>query len=82
MGFNEPEIGRSAVRPRPWPPSRSATQWTFEEVDSRPQRIMADSHATASERAAEFGDQGNLVLEANIAGFRKVADAMLKQGVL
>lgn len=60
----------------------SMTQWTFEEVDSRLQRIMADIHTTASETAAEFGSPGNLVLGANVAGFRKVADAMIDQGVL
>ncbi len=58
------------------------SQWTFEEVDTRLRRIMADIHATARETAQEFGAPGNLVLGANIAGFRKVADAMIDQGVL
>jgi glutamate dehydrogenase (NADP+) len=58
------------------------SQWTFEEVDTRLRRIMADIHATARETAKEFGAPGNLVLGANIAGFRKVADAMIDQGVL
>jgi glutamate dehydrogenase (NADP+) len=60
----------------------SMSQWTFEEVDARLRRIMADIHATARETAEEFGAPGNLVLGANIAGFRKVADAMIDQGVL
>ena len=60
----------------------SMSQWTFEEVDTRLRRIMADIHATARETAEEFGAPGNLVLGANIAGFRKVADAMIDQGVL
>jgi len=60
----------------------SMSQWTFEEVDSRLRRIMADIHTTARETAEEFGAPGNLVLGANIAGFRKVADAMIDQGVL
>ena len=59
----------------------SMSQWTFEEVDNRLRRIMADIHATARETAIEFGAPGNLVLGANIAGFRKVADAMIDQGV-
>ncbi|MGB8019804.1 MAG: NADP-specific glutamate dehydrogenase [Candidatus Nanopelagicales bacterium] len=57
-------------------------QWTFEEVDTRLKRIMADVHSTALEASNEFGAPGNLVLGANIAGFRKVADAMIDQGVL
>jgi glutamate dehydrogenase (NADP+) len=60
----------------------SMSQWTFEEVDGRLQRIMADIHRTARDTAEEFGEPGNLVLGANIAGFRKVADAMIDQGVL
>ena len=60
----------------------SMSQWTFEEVDGRLRRIMADIHRTARDTAEEFGEPGNLVLGANIAGFRKVADAMIDQGVL
>ncbi len=60
----------------------SMQPWTFEEVDRKLRRIMTDIHRTASETAAEFGQPGNLVLGANIAGFRKVADAMIEQGVV
>jgi glutamate dehydrogenase (NADP+) len=60
----------------------SMIQWTFEEVDSRLKRIMETIFRTASETAKEFGAPGNLVLGANIAGFRKVADAMIDQGVV
>jgi glutamate dehydrogenase (NADP+) len=60
----------------------SMQQWSFEEVDKKLRRIMANIHATASETAAEFGHPGNLVLGANIAGFRKVADAMIDQGAV
>jgi glutamate dehydrogenase (NADP+) len=42
---------------------------------------MGDIHRRASETALEFGAPGNLVLGANIAGFRRVADAMIDQGV-
>ena len=60
----------------------SMLQWTFEEVDAKLQRIMANIYRNASETAKEFGAPGNLVLGANIAGFRKVADAMIDQGVV
>ncbi|QAU33837.1 NADP-specific glutamate dehydrogenase [Janthinobacterium sp. 17J80-10] len=60
----------------------SMQQWTFEEVDSRLHRIMKNIFLSASETAREFGQPGNLVLGANIAGFRKVADAMIDQGVV
>ncbi len=59
----------------------SMLQWTFEEVDAKLRRIMNNIYRSASETAKEFGDPGNLVLGANIAGFRKVADAMIDQGV-
>ncbi len=57
-------------------------QWSSEEVDARLQEIMATIHTTVSEAAAEFGSPGNLVHGANIAGFRKVADAMIAQGAV
>ncbi|MDG4601284.1 MAG: NADP-specific glutamate dehydrogenase [Defluviicoccus sp.] len=60
----------------------SMLQWSFEEVDSRLKNIMQTIFRTASETAKEFGEPGNLVLGANIAGFRKVADAMIDQGVV
>lgn len=60
----------------------SMQQWTPEEVDARLRRIMAGIYETVSETAREFGSPGNLVLGANIAGFRKVADAMIEQGVV
>jgi glutamate dehydrogenase (NADP+) len=60
----------------------SMLQWSFEEVDAKLKRIMENIYRTASETAKEFGAPGNLVLGANIAGFRKVADAMIDQGVV
>ncbi len=60
----------------------SMLQWTFEEVDAKLKRIMENIYRTASQTASEFGAPGNLVLGANIAGFRKVADAMIDQGVV
>jgi len=56
--------------------------WPREEVDSRLQHIMLTIHKNAWETAEEYGHPGNLVVGANIAGFVKVADAMLDQGVV
>lgn len=56
--------------------------WTRDEVDRRLQEIMATIHRQVRETAAEFGAPDNYVLGANIAGFRKVADAMLDQGLV
>lgn len=60
----------------------SMQTWTFAEVDTKLQQIMKNIFATASNTAAEFGEPGNLVLGANIAAFRRVADAMIEQGVV
>jgi glutamate dehydrogenase (NADP+) len=56
--------------------------WPREEVDSRLRHIMATIHKNAWATAEEYGHSGNLVVGANIAGFVKVADAMLDQGVV
>ena len=55
--------------------------WSFEEVDQRLHEIMQNIYHSAASAAAEYGMEGNLVAGANIAGFLKVADAMLWQGV-
>ena len=60
----------------------SMQQWPLEKVDEKLKAIMANIHRQCAETAAEFGDPTNLVLGANIAGFRKVADAMIEQGVV
>ena len=56
--------------------------WPRAEVDQRLRQIMATIHKNASTTAAEYDHPGNLVMGANIAGFVKVADAMLDQGVV
>ena len=56
--------------------------WSREEVDGRLQGIMKSIHNACSQAADEFGTPGNYVNGANIAGFRKVADAMLDQGLV
>ncbi len=59
----------------------SMQQWTFEQVDSKLKHIMNGIFTAANETAIEFKQPGNLVLGANIAGFRKVADTMISLGV-
>ncbi len=55
--------------------------WTFDEVDAKLHGIMKNIYKSISNAAKEYGCEGNLVAGANIAGFLKVADAMLWQGV-
>ena len=55
--------------------------WSFEEVDEKLHGIMRNIYHNAANAAAEYGMEGNLVAGANIAGFLKVADAMIWQGV-
>ncbi|MGG0654912.1 NADP-specific glutamate dehydrogenase [Rummeliibacillus pycnus] len=56
--------------------------WTFEEVDEKLHDIMKSIYQNSVEAAKEFGHEGNLLIGANIAGFLKVADAMIAQGVI
>ena len=56
--------------------------WTFERVDDELKNIMKNIYQNASNAAKEFGFEDNLVVGANIAGFIKVADAMLAQGIV
>ncbi|UCG55578.1 MAG: NADP-specific glutamate dehydrogenase [Phycisphaerales bacterium] len=56
--------------------------WTREEVDERLHNIMIAIHKQCFEAAEEYGQRGNLVMGANVAGFVKVADAMLDHGVV
>ena len=55
--------------------------WSFEEVDQKLHGIMTNIYHNAAKAAEEYGMPGNLVAGANIAGFMKVADAMIWQGV-
>ena len=57
-------------------------QWSREEVDSKLQGIMTSIHDAAAAAAEEYGQPGNYVMGANIAGFVKVADSMLDQGLV
>ena len=55
--------------------------WTFEEVDGKLEQLMRGMFHNVADTAAEYGHEGNFVMGANIAGFLKVADAMMAQGV-
>ncbi|MFV2049612.1 NADP-specific glutamate dehydrogenase [Metabacillus litoralis] len=56
--------------------------WSFEEVDSKLQDIMKNIYLNSKKAAQDYGTPGNLVVGANIAGFVKVADSMIEQGVI
>ncbi|MCM3653164.1 NADP-specific glutamate dehydrogenase [Metabacillus litoralis] len=56
--------------------------WTFEEVDAKLHEIMKNIYRNSVIASEEYGHPGNLVVGANIAGFTKVADAMIAQGVI
>ena len=57
-------------------------EWTSDKVDAKLEQIMTGIHKQCADAADEYGYKGNLVVGANIAGFLKVADAMLDQGVV
>ena len=57
-------------------------QWSFNLVDEKLRDIMKNIYSAASQAAEEYRKPGNLVVGANIAGFKKVADAMLDQGLV
>ena len=55
--------------------------WTAEEVDAKLHQIMADIYKNSWDAAKKYGMEGDLIAGANIAGFEKVADAMIAQGI-
>lgn len=58
------------------------TSWTREMVDERLLSVMADIHQSCMDASEEYDDPGNYVTGANVAGFRKVANAMVDQGIV
>ena len=56
--------------------------WTFEEVDEKLKNIMINIYKNAKNASAEYGYEGNILMGANIAGFVKVAEAMMAQGIV
>jgi glutamate dehydrogenase (NADP+) len=66
------EMGQNSIR----------SSWTFEEVDAKLKHIMIDIYYHMKEACEEFGVPDNFVVGSNIAGFMKVADAMMSQGIV
>jgi glutamate dehydrogenase (NADP+) len=60
----------------------SGNKWTSQEVDSQLRKIMHDIHKLCLDASDHYGDRGNYQLGANVAGFTRVADAMIAQGVI
>ncbi|KQB85284.1 NADP-specific glutamate dehydrogenase [Corynebacterium oculi] len=60
----------------------SRDSWSFEYTDERLHKIMSNIFKAADRTAKEYGHEGDYVVGANIAGFKKVADAMLAQGII
>ena len=56
--------------------------WTFKEVEERLHNIMVNIHDTSYKTAEKYGGKGNYVVGANIAGFLKVANAMMAHGYI
>ena len=56
--------------------------WTFKEVDAKLHDIMVNIFHNINDAAKEYGQEGNLVAGANLAGFKKVAEAMMSQGIV
>ena len=56
--------------------------WSFEKVDNKLKEIMGSIYQQSKENADAYGVPGNLVAGANIAAFKKVADAMIAQGLV
>ena len=56
--------------------------WTFEEVDTKLKDIMKNIYNNSKNAAEKYGEPGNILMGANIAGFEKVAEAMLAQGIV
>ncbi|MFP4514188.1 MAG: glutamate dehydrogenase, partial [Acidimicrobiales bacterium] len=60
----------------------SRDAWSFDYTEDRLQDIMKSIHASCYETAAEYGQEGNYVIGANIAGFERVARAMVALGLV
>ena len=56
--------------------------WTFEEVDNKLKDIMVNIYSQSAKAAKEYREEGNILMGSNIAGFNKVAEAMMAQGIV
>ena len=63
-------------------PSSMRLSWTFDEVDEKLKGIMKNIFQACLHASIECGHPGDMMLGANVAGFLKVADAMLAQGIV
>merc|ERR1712032_1044259 len=75
-----PEAGGVAVSGLEMAQNAQLTTWTREEVEAKLQRIMKDIYQMSASAALEYTHRGDLKSGANIAGFLKVANAMIEQG--
>lgn len=66
------EMGQNSIR----------SSWTFDEVDAKLKGIMINIYYHMKEACEQFDAKDNFVVGANIAGFMKVADAMMAQGIV
>ena len=62
-------------------PNSERLSWTFDEVDAKLKNIMINITHNMVDAAKRYGHEGDYVMGANIAGFEKVADAMMAQGI-
>jgi glutamate dehydrogenase (NADP+) len=79
---NAANAGGVAVSGLEMAQNRMLLNWSAEEVDQRLRAIMKNIHQTCLDVAAEYGEPGNYLVGANIAGFVRVVDAMLDQGLV
>ena len=56
--------------------------WSFDEVDSKLHNIMTEIYSKVSKAARKYGHEGDFVMGANIAGFERVVESMLAQGIV
>ena len=82
VSFGPANAGGVAVSALEMAQNSQRTAWTFEEVDRKLYDIMKGIYDNSAAAAKSFGQEGNLVVGANIAGFLKVADAMSAQGIV
>ena len=80
--FNKSATGGVAVSALEMSQNSMRLAWTFEEVDKKLHDIMVNIFKDSRDAAKQYGFEGNYVVGANIAGFLKVADAMMAQGLV
>ena len=75
-------LGGVAVSPLEMAQNSQRLAWSFSEVDQKLNEIMLNIYETCQQTACEYAEKNNLVAGANIAGFAKVAQGMLSQGLV